>query len=176
MRMSGAVALLVLAMSPTLRAQAAAEGLRAGAWAAEMSFDASSPGFDAAILRFRNDRSAWLLGLRVNVEYRDPPAEPRTASTVGLRVGVRSFKSPESAVRPTLGAGLSGTLIHASSGSRAGEAGAYGELGLSRFFGESFAVGMSSDVFLRYAKPSNQGPSVVRFGLDAVRLVAMIVF
>ena len=174
--MSGAAVVLVLAVSPTLEAQSTPYGLRGGAWGAEVSFDASNPDLNAAILRFRNDRSAWLLGFGTAVEYRDPPAEPRTTTSVGARAGLRSFRSPGSVVRPTIGAGVFGALNRASGGAHhVWAAGAYGELGVSRFFGESFALGMSSDVHLRHFAQRG-GHSFTRFTFDAVRLVATVVF
>jgi len=177
MKMFTAVAALTLAASPNLGAQATPQGPRAGAWGAEVSFDASSPDLAAAVLRFRNERSAWLLGFATAADYRDPPAEPRTTTSVSARVGLRSFRSPGSAVRPTIGAGVLGGVLRASGGvHRAWSAGVYGELGMSRFFGESFALGMSSDVQIRLSDQQGEGNSVVRFTFDAVRLVAMVVF
>jgi hypothetical protein len=177
MKMSRAVIVLLLATSPNLGAQVTPEGPRAGAWGAEVGFDASSPDLAAAVLRFRNDRSAWLLGFGTRVEYRDPPAAPRTMTSMNARLGLRSFRSPGSAVRPTVGAGLVGSVVRASGGvPYAWSAGVYGELGVSRFFGENFAVGMSSDVHLRHSDQQGQSDSVLRFTFDVVRLVATVVF
>lgn len=178
MKMFMAVGALMLAASSNLGAQATPEGTRAGAWGAEVSFDGSSD-LGAAVLRFRNDRSAWLLGLRALVDYRDPPAEPRTTTSVSGRVGLRSFRAPGSAVRPTIGAGLSAALLRASGGAqRVWQAGAYGELGISRFFGQSFAVGMSSDIHARYLETTSFSgeSSTIRVDFDAVRLTATIIF
>lgn len=178
MRIFTAAGILVLAASSTLGAQATPEGPRAGAWGTEVSFDGAS-GLGAAILRFRNDRTAWLLGFGALVDYRDPPLTPRTTTSVSGRLGMRSFRVPGSVVRPTIGAGVSAAFLRTSGGDQKNwQAGAYGELGISRFFGQSFAAGMTSDIHARYMETTSPsgGTSTIRVDIDAVRLIATIVF
>jgi len=179
-----AISTLLLSLSTSLAAQSTAAGPRAGAWGAEVSFDASAPEFGGALLRFRNDRSAWLVGLNASVTRRGSdgalfnPDLEGTFVGVGARLGFRSLRSPGSATRPIVGGGILGTLTQFSSTSRQWDAGVYGELGITRFFGQSLSAGVTSDLQLRRTERtfSNQRMIDTRIGFDAVRVAATVIF
>ncbi len=178
------VGLLLLGSASIVGAQTGGQGPRAGAWGAEISMSASTD-LGAALLRFRDDRSAWLFGLDATVDHQDFgddedlfPNENRTSISIGGRAGLRLIRSPGSAVRPIVGAGVLARTTQVSHVQRSWDAGVYGEIGLSRFFAESFSVGMTSDLQLRYSQSRSitTRSTGVRLSLDAVRVGATIVF
>jgi hypothetical protein len=186
MQRIAALGILLVAIPLHLEAQEAAPGPRAGAWGAELSFDGDNA-LGAALLRFRNDRSAWTLGLQGDYRKRGddafsetgvPLILERTDVQVDARLGFRSFGSPGSAIRPTFGGGVLGAIAQASGQQKLWEVGLYGELGISRFFGPNFSLGVLSDLQVRRAARSigDSDSTDWRVGFDAVRVAATVVF
>ena len=186
MRILGAVAGLLLATSAALEAQEAT-GPRAGAWAAEGSFTPTAPDVGGLLLRFRNDRSAWLFGLDVSASEREPVLsfeggqvvmdDVRTV-IVGARFGLRSLRSPGVPVRPLVGAGILGTISQITGRQHSWSAGAYGEVGISRFFGPSFSVGAISELQARRfeQRAGELRPTEFRIDFEIVRFTATVIF
>jgi len=173
MKMTTAISALLLGLSPNLNAQATASGPRAGAWGAEVSFGADAGG---ALLRFRNNRSAWLLGLSAQVA--DQTQDDATLAVVGARLGVRSLRSPGSPTRPIVGGGLVGSISQFGSNQKSWDAGLYGELGIARFFGESFSVGATAELQVRRAERRFLSQRSTETGVvfDLVRVAAAVYF
>ena len=172
-----AVAALMLVASE-LDAQAPSSVPRAGSWAAEASVSSSVTGAGGALLRFRNDRSAWLLGLNAQVSHRDFGPINSTASAVSARLGLRSLRAPGSPTRPIVGGGIRGSFQR-SGGSSLWEAGLYGEFGVTRFFGQSFSLGAVSELQARRAETTSDdepSQSTTRVLFDAVRIVGTVYF
>ena len=165
--------LLLLAISSTLNAQAPASGPRAGAWGAEASFGGDAGG---ALLRFRNDRSAWLLGLNAQVAHEKE--QDRALVVVDARLGVRSLRSPGSSTRPIVGGGIVGGHSQSTGSQRFWDAGLYGELGIARFFGTSVSLSAISELELRRAEYrfGSQRSTQTRINFDAVRVAAAVYF
>ena len=185
MRISTAVGALLFGASSVLGAQAASTGPRAGAWGAEVTFNSSAGELGGGILRFRSDQSAWILGLDASVDRTRQdndegffPDETRTTVGVTARLGTRSLRAPGSVIRPIVGGGIVGRMAQLSGLQRSWEAGIYGEFGVSRFFGESFSLGMTSDVQLRYAerRVRSARETGMRLSFDAIKVGAMVVF
>jgi hypothetical protein len=187
MKMTTLVGMLLVATSTGLGAQAAASGPRAGAWAGEVNFDGGTPDIGGAILRFRNDRSAWLFGLAAAVERNEPDNEPgdpfpdedQTLIGINGRFGLRSYRSPGSSVRPIVGGGITARTNQITGIQRYWDAGVYGEFGIARFFGENFSISAGSDISLRRAQSRNiigDRSVETRLGLDGVRLSATVIF
>ena|SRR5688500_9598374 len=181
MKLASAVALL-LAVPTTLIAQADSAGPRAGAWAAEVTFGGSASGAGGTLLRFRTDRSAWLLGLTAQVARRDRNEpfddEDGTHGAVGARLGLRSYRSPGSALRPVVGVGILGTLNAIGGNQEFWDAGIYGEMGAMRFFGPSVSLGATAEVQVRHAVQRFSTQRITETGLafDAVRVHAAVYF
>lgn len=186
MRIPIIVAALLGSLSSATAAQEAA-GPRAGGWAAEVNFSGFVGTPSGSLLRFRSDRSAWVVGLTASVGQRDTENtgsdEDETTTSVGIRAGVRSLRSPGSATRPTLGFGILGQHSVAGQDSRNWAAGAYTEFGVTRFFGSSFSLGAFADLELRYSETrigGGLGPdprlTELRLTLDAVRVAATVYF
>ncbi len=184
MKMFAAAGALLTVMSLPLGAQAGTSGPRAGAWGAEISFNAALGDLTGGVLRFRNDRSAWVLGLAATTEHRktDGPDEffDRSEALIGVttRLGMRSLGRPGSDVRPILGGGLLGRISQARNEQRLWEAGAYGEFGLARFFGQSFSLGLTGDVHVRYQEQRFDELKLtsIRGGFDSARVTATVIF
>jgi hypothetical protein len=181
-----ALGMVLLAVPLHLNAQETPPGPRAGAWGAEVSFDGDNA-LGGALLRFRNDRFAWTVGLEGSYLKRGVGAIDETGTPfiidqahveVGARLGFRSFGSPASAIRPTMGGGILGTIAQSSGQQNLWEAGVYGELGVSRFFGPSFGLGALADLQVRRtARSIRDSDSTDWFvGFDAVRVAATVVF
>ena len=187
MKMLTTVFALVLVASSNLGAQATPEGPRAGAWGAEVGFDVNNPGAGAALVRFLSDRSALLLGLGGSFSDREIMflggggegfTMDRRMVHVDARLGYRAFRSPGSAVRPIAGGGILGSMEQTTGLAHSWTAGAYGELGIMRFFGPSFSVGATAELQVRRTayRADHLDPVDFRIGFDAVRIAAMVVF
>ena len=177
------IVVAILGSLPSIAIAQEPSGTRAGAWAAEVSFSGPSTPTTGSILRFRSDRSAWLLGLTAAVGMLDTEnpvgfEEDVTATRIGLRLGIRSLRSPGSATRPTLGFGILGQHAVPTDNLRDWSAGAYTEFGVTRFFGSSFSLGALADLQLLYAERrfGNTEVSEVRLTFDTVRLAATVYF
>ena len=173
MKMTTAISALLLGLSSDLNAQATVSGPRAGAWGAEVSFGGATGG---ALLRFRNDRSAWLLGLAGQVAHEG--RDDATLAVVGARLGIRSLRSPGSATRPIVGGGIVGSISQFGSNQKSWDAGLYGEFGIARFFGESFSVGATSELQARRTERRFLSQRSIETGIvfDVVRVVAAVYF
>jgi len=98
---------------------------------------------------------------------------------VGMRFGLRSYRSPGSAVRPVVGAGIIGTYSETGGFSKFWAGGAYGEFGIARFFGPSLNIGAVADVQIRHGETTSGGDRKLvetRIGFDGIRLNATIIF
>ena len=187
MKTIGAACVLLLVTSPSIAAQSAPGGPRAGAWGAQASIGAAGPDLGGAILRFRNDRAAWLFGLDGSFSQREAvfhtafgdsfTRDIRTV-TAGARVGYRAFRSPGSATRPIIGGGILGSILQVTDAQHGWGAGVYGELGISRFFGPSFSVGTTAELQARRleVRIGERRSPETRIGFNAVRLAAMVIF
>ena len=181
MKLIAVIASVCLAVPATLCAQDAANGPRAGAWGGEVGFDVDNAGLGGAVLRFRNDRSAWVLGLdgSVSREKRDSFFEDEvTGGSAMGRLGFRSFRSPGATVRTILGAGIIASTLHLGGIQRSWQAGVYGEFGVSRFFAPNFSVGLLSDLQLTHGERRGGTATMTetRLGFDALRMTATVIF
>jgi hypothetical protein len=182
MRITVAVGVALLGMSTISRAQVAQAGPRPGAWGAEVTVSSGATGAGANLLRFRNDRTAWLLGFNAQASKQETTlfsgATYETGGwSVAPRVGIQSLRSPGSTLRPLVGGGILGSFQRRG-GDNIWSAGVYGEFGVTRFFGESFSLGAVSEVQLRRFEQEAGESKLVesRVAFDAVRLVAAIYF
>jgi hypothetical protein len=184
MRTVVAVAALLILTPLNLAAQAAAAGPRPGAWAGDFAFSAGTATAGAALLRFRSDRSSWLLGLNAthSTEEIEDDGEETGETTVAIatRLGLRSLRG-SGPTRPTIGGGIVGGYSKTSSDRRAWDAGVYLEFGVTRFFGESFSLGALADLAvrrfdLRIDEPFSARGTETRIQFDAVRINATVYF
>ena len=173
MKIATLIGVMLVVLSSSLGAQADPAGPRAGAWAAEVNF---TGGTGAALLRFRNDRSAWLLGLDAQVAHESQ--QDRNLVVVGARFGARSLRSPGSPTRPIIGGGILGSHTQATGSQRSWDAGLYGEVGIARFFGASFSVGATSELQLRRSERRlfGQRSTQISAAFNVVRVAAAVYF
>ena len=187
MKMTAAACALFLVTSPTIAAQSAPEGPRPGAWGAEASVDVGGPAAGGSVLRFLSNRSAVLFGLSAMVSERDVFfqggdgtvfLEDRRTVNVGARLGYRAFRSLGSRVRPIVGGGIVGSVTQVTNFQHLWSAGAYGELGVTRFFGANFSLGATSELRAQRTeyRAGDRRPMEIRVEFDAVRIAAMVVF
>lgn len=187
MKMFTTVGTLMFAVASTVGAQTVPEGPRPGAWGAEVGFDVNNPGAGATLLRFFTDRSALLFGLSGSFSDRETVffggggtafTQDRRTVDVRARLGYRAFRSPGSAIRPIVGGGILGSISQTTGLLHSWGAGAYGELGVMRFFGQNFSVGATAELQAQRTVQSagDADPTEIRIGFDAVRIGAMVVF
>jgi hypothetical protein len=171
---------LLIVVPTCVVAQVDSAGPRAGSWAAEVSFGGTVIGGGAAVLRFRNDRSAWLLGLNAQIARRDQgdPFGDGTVGGAGARIGIRTLRSPGARLRPIVGGGILGSYTRVTVTQEAWDVGVYGELGVARFFGESFSLGGTSELQLRrlVRRFGGQRGTETGLALEAVRVRATVYF
>jgi hypothetical protein len=145
---SAAVVVLAL-IANTANAQT--DGPKAGTWAAE-----ASSGPSASLLKFRNDRSAWVFGINATYLQEDSEATPPTpfdqdVTMIQARLGLRRYGVARDRMRPF--STLSGIVGYQDlSFQKAWEVGAAAEVGAAWFFSPHVSLGAAGDVSLTYGK------------------------
>lgn len=132
-------------------------GPRAGVWAAEVGV---GTGVSGTLLRFRSPATAWLLGIEGFVaesreEMTNPFTGDETVTSTQLdlsgRIGLRRYRTTQSALRPFTSAGLAGGLTRFN-GSRGWAAGVFAELGATYFFSPHVSLGAVGGLQASYGR------------------------
>jgi hypothetical protein len=163
-------------------------GPRAGRWAAEVG---AGTGLSGTLLRFRSPATAWLLGVdgsfaQSRQELPDPfgGTQTETVTQVDLfaRIGLRRYRTTQSALRPFTSAGLLGG-IGRFDGTRTWAAGVFAELGAAYFFSPHVSLGAAGGLRASYGEmraDSQFGPSVrsrtIFISASAVQVLGAVYF
>lgn len=164
--------MLAFGLAPLIPGVAGAQesAPRAGSWGAETDLQN-----DVNVLRFRSTTSAWLIGFSAFYFRQDEEGSSGLegeATSVALRLGLRSYRAPASRVRPFLGlAGILGFADDAVS-ERTWLVGGQFETGAHYFFTSHVSLGTSFDLRLLYGKGSRDAPFGETFDVTSITVIS----
>lgn len=157
-----------------VEAQAPGEAPAAGTWGAE-GVVAGGGGGASSLLRFRNDRSAWVFGFGLESMREEFNGATTRFTSVGLRAGLRRYQPAGRAIRPfnTMGVGVD----RLSGSADLWQAGVFGDMGAAYFFSRHASVGASGDARVLFGRRS--GPPTAtstRVSISGPRILGTVYF
>jgi hypothetical protein len=167
-RVTRSAAVIVLALiADTANAQT--DGPKAGTWAAE-----ASSGPSASLLKFRNDKSAWVFGITALYQQENEEPTPpgvslgQDVTLVQARLGFRRYGLARDRMRPF--STISGIVGYEDFGVQKGwQVGAAAEVGASWFFSPHVSMGAAGDLSLTYGKADRD----FGFGTPATKITTI---